>query len=245
MYSSNFAAAILVNGNVLRELNGAVYLPFGSEYSIRLKNLNNTRCKVHVEIDGSPVTESSIVIDSFSSLDLERFVRNGNLDRGNRFKFIERTSQIEDYRGIGTEDGIVSVRFEFEIPRPVAMVSPNYWTMENRRDNRYGSLPRTKGSTSVSMSCNVIASTLQSPPSKEGITVEGGVSEQSFRETIWAGTLGGIHVLNFKLFGQNAPAQPVKREVTVKTKAKCKTCGRDNKATAKFCSDCGTSLTLL
>ena len=47
MYESKLAAAIKVNGKVLREFNkDTVYIPFGSEYSILLKNLNTKRAIV-------------------------------------------------------------------------------------------------------------------------------------------------------------------------------------------------------
>ena len=119
MYSNNLAAAIIVGGKVLREFGDTVYLPFGSEYKIRIKNLNSVRAKVSIEIDGQCVTDGSLVVDAFGTTDLERFIRNGNLDRGHRFKFIERSEKIEQYRGIGAEDGIVSIRYEFEVaPKP-------------------------------------------------------------------------------------------------------------------------------
>jgi hypothetical protein len=115
MYSNQFAAAIKVNNKILREFGETVYLPFGSEYQIRLKNLNTTRAKVTVEIDGQNVTDGGLVIDSFQTVDLERFIRNGNLSEGNRFKFIERTSKIEDHRGIKLEDGLITIRYEYEL----------------------------------------------------------------------------------------------------------------------------------
>ncbi len=76
-----------------------------------------------------------------------------------------------------------------------------------------------------------------------GITVEGSQSNQKFTTACWKGTIGGTHVLNFKLMGFSGDL-PIKETITVKTKAKCKTCGKVNKATSKFCSECGTSLTI-
>ena len=96
MYSLNFAAAIKVDGKILREFGDAVYLPFGSEYEIRLKNLNTSRSKVTIEIDGETVTGGGLILNSLETVDLERFIRNGNLTEGNRFKFIERTNKIEN-----------------------------------------------------------------------------------------------------------------------------------------------------
>ncbi len=116
MYSEKFAAAIKVAGKVLRESGETVALPFGAEYSIHLKNMNSVRALVSVSIDGTDVTEGvQLIVPANGSLDLERFIKNGNFDAGLKFKFIERTQKIEDGpRGIKAEDGLVRIEFEFE-----------------------------------------------------------------------------------------------------------------------------------
>ena len=43
MYLNKVAVAIKSNGKVLREQGDNVYIPFGSEYSIQVKNLNSVR----------------------------------------------------------------------------------------------------------------------------------------------------------------------------------------------------------
>jgi hypothetical protein len=242
MFKNNFAAAILVGNKVLREFDDIVYLPFGSEYSIRLKNLSNSRCKVNVEIDGDIATGSGIVIDGFSHIDLERFVRS-DLDKGNRFKFIERTSKIEEHRGVKVEDGIVSVRYEFEVPTPIAQINTFQTSNLNyppgvRGYKDYSKLSLT--SSTMDVGPTVMAHYNCANP---GITVEGSQSNQKFTTTCWKGSIGGTHVLNFRLMGFSGDL-PIKETITVKTKAKCKTCGKVNRATSKFCSECGTSLTI-
>jgi hypothetical protein len=106
MYSNKLAVAIKANGKVLREFEDSVYLPFGSEYSIFIKNKNSVRASVKIEIDGADVTEGvSLVVNPNDEIELERFIKNGNLRAGNRFKFIERSGAIERHRGIGVDDG--------------------------------------------------------------------------------------------------------------------------------------------
>lgn len=118
MYNQGFAAAIKVNGRVLRENGDTVNLPFGSEYTILLKNLNTVRAMVRVVIDGQDVCDDTwLIINPNSTINLERSIRNGNLSQGNKFKFIERTAGIENYRGIGMEDGLIRVEYKFEIPQ--------------------------------------------------------------------------------------------------------------------------------
>jgi hypothetical protein len=115
VYRNRFVAAIKVGGKVLRETSDSVSIPFGSEYSILLKNLNSVRAQVKVSVDGKDATEGTwLIVEPNGSIDLERYIRDGNLDRGNRFKFIERTKDIEDHKGIGVEDGLVRVEYKME-----------------------------------------------------------------------------------------------------------------------------------
>jgi hypothetical protein len=46
MYKSNFIVAINHKGKILRENGDEVYLPFGSQYSILLKNKSSRRSLV-------------------------------------------------------------------------------------------------------------------------------------------------------------------------------------------------------
>lgn len=115
MYNSKLSVCIKAAGKVLREQKDQVYVPFGSEYSIYLKNLNTVRALVRINLDGVDVTDGTdLVIQPNSSIDLERFMKAGNLSQGNRFKFIERTSKVEAHRGIQAEDGLLRVEFQFE-----------------------------------------------------------------------------------------------------------------------------------
>lgn len=116
MYSNKLAIALKVNGQVLREDGDSVRLPFGSEYSLLIKNLNTVKALVSIEIDGNDIADgTSFVIQPNSSIDIERFLKGGNKNSGNRFKFIERTARVEAGRGgIQVEDGLIRVQFEFE-----------------------------------------------------------------------------------------------------------------------------------
>jgi hypothetical protein len=126
MYESKLAAAIKVDGKVLREFKDTVHIPFGSEYTVLLKNLNTTRAVVNVFIDGENAVPGGLVVDPGREIDLERWIKNGNLTEGNRFKFIERTGAVEQHRGIGIEDGLVRIEFQFEQPpRPIVWNTSN------------------------------------------------------------------------------------------------------------------------
>jgi hypothetical protein len=112
MYTQGYIASLKVGGKILRESNGTVSLPFGSEYSVLLKNKLSRRAQVKVEVDGQDATEGTkLILPANGSLELERFIKSGNLKAGNKFKFIERTSKIEEHRGIKEDDGLIRIEF--------------------------------------------------------------------------------------------------------------------------------------
>ena len=254
MYSNKLAAAIKVNGKVLREFKDTVYVPFGSEYAITLKNLHTTRAVVHVFIDGDDMVPNGLVVNAGQSIDLERSIRNNNLTEGNRFKFIERTGKIEQHRGIGIEDGLVRIEYQFEqVYRPVisspwigssGQIYPQGSILRGTSDVHYGTTCSATSATYDATSVNSSHAILNSI-SDVGITVPGSKSTQSF-STTYVGTLEAEkHNLIFKLVGDLGNNKPVTKPVTVKHKPKCVTCGKQNKATAKFCSECATALEIL
>jgi len=115
MYSNKLACCVKSNNKVLREFEDQVYLPFNSEYSIFIKNKNSVRASVKIEIDGVDVTEGvSLIVNPNDEIELERFIKNGNLLEGNKFKFIQRSEKIEKHRRIKAEDGLVRIEFQFE-----------------------------------------------------------------------------------------------------------------------------------
>jgi hypothetical protein len=79
----------------------------------------------------------------------------------------------------------------------------------------------------------------------KGITVEGGLSDQKFGTTTWNGSMLGSYTMNIRLLGETEDNKVVRDPVTVRTLLGCKTCGTKNKATSKFCSECGTSLQIV
>lgn len=119
VFKKNLVVCLKVGGKVLRESSDRVELPFGSEYSILVKNLNSVRAEFRISIDGKDTSDGQwFVVEPNRSVNIERFLKNGNLAQGNRFKFIERTSQVEKARGIEAEDGLVRVEYRFEKKLP-------------------------------------------------------------------------------------------------------------------------------
>ena len=262
MYNQKFAAAIKVNGKVLREFKDQVYVPFASEYSILLKNLNTKRAIVNVYIDGENQTPGGLVIDAGRECNLERSIKNNNLNEGNKFKFIERTGNIENHRGIGVEDGIVRIEFEFEREQLQWIINNHStkwdnhgyetWTNNSTWDGTkhtptYGvanastsSVLRSANLNNIQIGATAVAQNVSY--NDAGITVAGSKSDQQFRTVSGVYGDGVKHNIVLKLLGETPDNKPILKEVTVKSKPKCTTCGRQNKHTAKFCTECGTSL---
>jgi hypothetical protein len=324
MYSEKLAIAVKVNGKVLRERGDQVFLPFGSEFSLFIKNLHSRRCLVTIEIDGKDIADGDqFVVPAHGSIEIERFLKNGNKLAGNRFKFIERTAKIEEGpRGIGVEDGLIRVQYEFEReqvpvkqyypvwepikpwPQPPYYIgSPMVWSsstpgqvmplsggasltttsgggsglcgaemgrsigsseincsaslgttptsatfggVQQNYDSHTGEnleRSRSKGAQTYSFVAQPDAAPLP-PLNDAGITVAGSISDQKFHDAAWFPTDGVKHVMVLKLLGEIGQ-EKVKAPVTVKAKQKCSTCGHVNKASSKFCVECGTSLELV
>ena len=298
MYGNKLATAIKVNGKVLREFKDTVYIPFGSEYSILVKNLHTTRAVVNIFIDGENAVPGGLVVDPGREVDLERWIKNGNLSEGNRFKFIERTTAIEEGpRGIKLEDGLIRIEHQFEVPRPVLQpkwVPGHYeydWTKTSTSGMIFpqGSTSEYKGVTdkySVSASGSIsqmnVGGVLRGIDTSQngsatfaaataavnsycaqnnigspteihdgmatmdwcdtGITVPGSKSDQKFTNVTMGAMETQTHSMVIKLLGDLGDNKPVSKPVTVKHKPKCVTCGKQNKAHAKFCVECGTAL---
>ena len=297
MYQSKLVASLKANGKILREFKDTVYIPFGSEYSILLKNLHTTRAVVNIFIDNDNVVPGGLVLDPGREVDLERYIKNGNLTEGNRFKFIERTGAVETHRGVGLEDGLVRIEFQYEQPRPVINVNqifggstfPQYppgvrsseypgvtdkysninnnWiqasgtsystnvggVMRGVDFSKNGEVTAQAASAAVDKYCadNGLLNTTEYHEgqatmdwcaNETGITVPGSKSEQKFQTT----TVGALdptkHNIVLRIVGDLGHNKPVEKPITVKHKPKCVTCGKQNKHTAKFCSECGTAL---
>ena len=279
MYTKKLVASIRANGKILREFKDTVYIPFGSEYSILLKNLNTVRALINIYIDGDNIVPGGLVLNAGQEIDLQRAIRNGNLTEGNRLKFIERTSNIEDHRGIKLEDGIIKIEFQFEkifkrqdgiqwnqtLTWTAPTATPYYGDQILRStssqvkghthpgvavscadfsytNDSYDTTVNTMlvGSTLSASSASIVASA--APQNETGITVAGSKSEQKFVTVSNFTCEPEKHNIILKLLGETADNKEVREPIHVKKKPKCTTCGKQNKATSRYCGECGTAL---
>ncbi len=253
VYKNDFVAVVMYNGQILREDGGSVKLPFGAEYSVRVKNKNTVRALVNVEVDGRDALDgNSLVVAANSDVDLEGFMKGRNVT--NHFKFIQKTKQIAEHRGDRIDDGMIRVEFQFEKQLGLGDFDTNthfhYHTPTYYKPPMYGDFRTTTFSSDVDTpSYNVCDSSPKglrrgvSPSLDEGITVEGSESNQSFCR----GTIGVLEttksVINICLRGVNSKGNTlVRKPVTVKAKLTCSSCGKRSKSSFKYCPTCGTFL---
>lgn len=259
MYKKNYILAVKTGGKILREQNDRVQLPFGYEYSILLKNLDSVRAVAELSIDG--VRVDSFIVPPNGQIEVERFLK-GNLNNGNKFKFIERTRAVESGRGIKAEDGLIRCEFKREIVQSMQQIvwHQHYeWpvTFSPRPyDRYYGGLTRSCFNTaggisgqsvhvnnvqSASGTFNMSESSVKTSTNDVGITAPGSLSDQKFVVGEYFPTESTSQVLVLHLVGTHSKSQPK----TVDVKPVCQTCKKHNKATSQFCSRCGTSLRLV
>lgn len=262
MYSHLMACCLKANGKVLREFKDTVYVPFGQEYSILLKNLNKKRALVNITIDGQNVVSDGLVVYGNQEIELERFI--SDLNKGNKFKFIERTAAVENHRGAKVDDGLIRISFRYEQDTQFKAYSDTY-VHRGLFGTTFGNMNLIQGSTNCSAdaqgdsarriskglfshdpnaSISEVLAANHVQQNEAGITVEGSVSNQKFQTVSNFPLELEEHVLVLRILGDTGQGQ-VTEPVTVKTKPTCKTCGKVNKATSKFCTECGTSLQII
>lgn len=271
-YRNGFVAVVKCEGAILREIDGAVRLPFGAEYSILLKNLESRKAVVRVSIDGEDVCGGNrLVVHPNTPLELHGFVDGNNIR--NKFKFIKKTDTVVMDRGDRIDDGMIRVEYWFEKPAPVKTTIVEEHIHHHRRDyppyiqpyvpwewepyyvwtsasypgttmlnTAYSSAVRSLNNSEQVLSC-------RSPEIgvAEGVTVRGGATSQ---------TLGFAHVgeledtsnaIVIQMVGDVVASgvvitSNIPSPITIKTRFSCPSCGRSCKSSFKHCPECGAYL---
>jgi hypothetical protein len=247
MYFKNFVVAVKIGNKYIRDEEGEVKIPFNSEYKLFLKNMDSRKSVVKISIDGKNVTENGIVIHGNSSIDLNGNIENGKLK--NCFKFIKVSPEIENFRGIRPEDGLIRVEITWEkkkVEIPYTIYTTPTWVYKpweshpvwydyntHTYDVRDNDLVY-RGSGTAGQNYSINAS--MSSSSSTGITVKGEEINQSLN-TCYVNTLeNDSTVIVLKLIGYDGELK------TSRDKLQCKVCGKINKARNKFCWGCGSYL---
>ena len=117
VYNSNLIAVVVCQNQITREVkeNGEniVRIPFGSDYFIRLKNMNSTRAVINVQIDGKDVlSDRRLVVEPNTTIDLLGFMENNVVKSA--FRFIQKTQEIVNVKGDHIDDGFIRITWRFE-----------------------------------------------------------------------------------------------------------------------------------
>lgn len=259
VYSKKFVVVIKCNGKILREVNNEneVILPFGAEYSILLKNLDNRRAVAEISIDGNDVLDGRrLVINANEETELKGVMINSVVK--NAFKFIQKTKKIQDHRGDKIDDGLIRIKFGFEreilSSYTTTYTYPTVYRSFYHHTDVYGGVlneSSSKGITGQSepmaqanISSSVTMDSLSPsvvPQVDEGITVPGSELKQDFNST-YVGTIEDHGTIIIQLKGMDSKDEPIRTPIFVSTKLECPTCGTKSRYGTKFCSDCGTNL---
>lgn len=197
MYQNKFVATVKVGKDILREDKDTVLLPFGSEYSIYMKNLEGRTAVVSISLDGQDVLDGNeIVLRPNKETILEGFMKDAKVDA--KFKFIQKTAKIQEYRGDRIDDGLLRISFRFEKPR--STYTPPLWTTtatyQSATHHRAGGMSVSKGGYSgqdVNLnsrgidvdegSCNASSWTTQDAGSGENPQIKSCVTSNAFAST--------------------------------------------------------------
>ena len=271
VYSNKFVACVIVDGKIAREIRNndgdSVYLPFGTEYELRLKNKDTRRAVVSVEIDGqSALGGTQLVIEPNSESDLKGFLDAASNIARNRFRITEKTEQISEFRGDRVDDGLIRIEWQFEkaplrsrLPmrkwpgwssdpglkkggrRPEWPEEPR-WMCNNSSDGRVETQSFGENIASSGILRSKGLSPASVPDSSPVITVAGSIVNQKFGSTEVGELESEKFAIVIQLRGIASSGEKVEAPLLVRTKTQCPNCGDMNSSGHKFCAGCGTCL---
>jgi len=184
-----------------REAN--VYLPFDTEYSILIKNNNDRRIALSIEIDGV-VFPNRIVIGAYQSQRIERFI-----EIASKFKFVSINNEhVSD--PTSKKNGVVKLTAVLETD----IVNKINWYDVSTDDvfkiyqkSDYTGLKRNIELDSFTTNC-VYTTDCFDNLDESGATISGSKSNQVFTETTWSGDdVSSEYTFIFNL-------KPIKKEFT-------------------------------
>jgi hypothetical protein len=202
-----------------------------------------------ISIDGTEVAQGGFILPAWGSVDIERFVIDGNLQNGRKFRFVSLNNPaVQD--PTNCQNGLISVEFELEqeqwaqtiVNRPIAL---------NNVIWRYNTIPMSNtgnamfcsslGNVGIGNSLSNVTFDSFVSSSNVGATVEGSNSNQTFGTDYVVTDPSTRKILQLTL---RAPVQNnaiVNRPVTVNdTRNKfCSHCGTRNRQQANYCMKCG------
>lgn len=111
MYKNKIVCAIKHNNAPLSENKDTVFIPFNTEYSIFLKNMNDTVAYISIFIDGKDINPNKkIKLYPKCTATIEKFPLTNH-----KFIFKERTRALQEVRENQDEDGLIRLEVSFQV----------------------------------------------------------------------------------------------------------------------------------
>ncbi len=268
MFQNNVVVSLKSNNKFLREQNKSeILLPFGTEYSIYIKNQNSIKIGVTIDIDGNNVCDNNrIIINPNSTEELKGFLEGNSIK--NVFKFIKRTKEIEEYRGVNIDDSLIRIQIWKEkvyqstltytyipnniwytyrqVPYKICYPSSMYSATVDTSNRSFDTMCINNSSSSVARASNIsMASCFYTSDTNisedTGITVKGNKTNQLFTNT-YVNFENDSDVIILKLVGIENTKEEVKVPIYTSDKLVCSSCGRKWNYGMQFCGNCGTFL---
>lgn len=193
--------------------NGMVKLPFGTEYSLRFRNKNDRRAVVQFFIDGEPVSGNGYIVPANNHIDIKRHLDKDRAFKFVELNSPEAVDAGKNGDNHDKTKGLIEARFYLEkqvVQRPLPIYRSEKkiirkWTERRNlrsdsgavldfdpleRSSKYGLEGISPASPSAEYSSKELAAydqkdlrLLSNNVLKDGCTVEGNVTGQSFNYT--------------------------------------------------------------
>lgn len=204
MYRNKFVVVVIVDGKIQQETaSGTCEIPFGSQYTIRLRNRNSKRAVCNLYIDGENVSGGGFIIEANSHVDIERPVHS---NRKFLFDSIDSENAYDQGKNAHFENynhGLIEAKFALErVYQPY--YTPNSYTLNSGLNNPnllvtgainsnhlHDAQPPISGTIKYGSDCFSSKSLLRSNNMQitstsanfAGVTLEGDKSNQTFTTT--------------------------------------------------------------
>jgi len=237
-------AYITKNKQRIKQFGQNVYLKDGSEFEIELYNPTTEKIKATIELNGTPISSSGIVLKPGQRVFLERFI---DIDR----KFLFETYEVSLTQGSMEaiqNNGLVKVKFYKKyVYQPEPYMGGYRWYggtsqyYDSGTPNIFnGTTFTTNGTgliTNTSSFSNEVPRSKKSKKSIETGSVEmGQKSEQEFGNDYDTYCIGAAWVREWKILPYSS------KEITTEDLVKRCGCGTKMKDNYKFCPNCGKQL---
>lgn len=246
MHSNKVTAAILVDGKSLFEDKAKVYIPFGKEYQIFIKNDNDFDIKVVVGV-GLNFGEDAFYIKKKSKRTISGFSYQGKFYS---YKFIEKNEDIKKNRISNSMDDCITITVHKAQPYMNVLFNENTKIQKNNpfiTNGQHGDIkPRENfleydniGSDSdLRATFNSVTSSTLSADLNEGMTTFGKpISEDSIPKP---SSMGYLFVFCVSLKGIDEKGNRIIKPLLAKDNVKCTICDKKCKPSDSFCSSCGS-----